>query len=220
MLEIIERHEQDQVLVVSPRERDTVIAALRLWQKTNRDPYFYDSLLDGLQDIATDGGTHDALDSNEIDILIEDKINGAKDETLPCVSCGDIVKEGEAVQGGSPNLHATCTNDYLSDTPEGELYRMSRGLRGQKVWGSHEVTWFRGSWQEALQRARSAFKIERGKVEVFAGFSNVRLYWQSVAEGEIIETVTLDGLTSIDCGCGLSGKCDYHSGRFGPPSEI
>lgn len=79
---------------MSPRERDTVIAALRLWQKTNRDPYFYDSLLDGLQDIATDGGTHDALDANEIDILIEDKINGAKDETAKTV---DIIVE---VEGG------------------------------------------------------------------------------------------------------------------------
>ena len=57
-------------LELSYRERDTIIAALRCWQNVldGRTPDKADLLT-----IAADGGT--ALSADEIDTLIEEKIN-------------------------------------------------------------------------------------------------------------------------------------------------
>ena len=70
----------EDVYVLTERERDTILAALRLWQEINnpssRRFYALNFKWRVLDDIATNGGNHDApLDENEIDILIEDKIN-------------------------------------------------------------------------------------------------------------------------------------------------
>jgi len=69
-----------KTITITERERDTIIAALRLWQEINnpssRRFYALNFKWRVLDDIATNGGNHDApLDENEIDILIEDKIN-------------------------------------------------------------------------------------------------------------------------------------------------
>jgi hypothetical protein len=68
------QHTED-VYLINPRERDTIIAALRLWQdrdlRRTADNW---GRLDGLKEIATNLGQHEALDENEIDILIEDKL--------------------------------------------------------------------------------------------------------------------------------------------------
>ena len=72
------QHVED-VYILLPRERDTIIAALRLWQRANDEGSrrFFANNFDYplLDDIATNGGDYEALDGHEIDILIEDKIN-------------------------------------------------------------------------------------------------------------------------------------------------
>ena len=82
LLEKFQAQHVEDVYILLPRERDTIIAALRLWQqmqdKSSRRFFAnnFDFLM--LDDITTNGGAHDALDENEIDILIEDKINVAR----------------------------------------------------------------------------------------------------------------------------------------------
>lgn len=49
----------------TPRERDGVLSALRLWQKTPEETRAY------LSDIFTNGGKHDGLTDEEIDALCE-----------------------------------------------------------------------------------------------------------------------------------------------------
>lgn len=74
------QHVED-VYILLPRERDAIIAALRLWQDRDIQKVANDwGRLEALQDIATNGGQSDfPLDENEIDILIDEKINtGAK----------------------------------------------------------------------------------------------------------------------------------------------
>lgn len=69
------QHVED-VYILLPRERDTIIAALRLWQDRDIKKVAGDwGRFEALQDIATNGDKHDALDENEIDIMIEDKLN-------------------------------------------------------------------------------------------------------------------------------------------------
>lgn len=68
---------------ITDRERNTILAALRVWQTINTPSgrRFYsngDFDWQMLDDIATNGGDSDALDQNEIDILIDDKINPAE----------------------------------------------------------------------------------------------------------------------------------------------
>ena len=45
-------------------ERDTILAALRLWQRTKEIPQ-------GILDIATNGGAHAVIEDNDIDELCE-----------------------------------------------------------------------------------------------------------------------------------------------------
>lgn len=77
----IAQHPED-VYILLPRERDTIIAALRVWQEVSNASsrrFFannFDFLM--LDDITTNGGSHDSLDENEIDILIENKINASR----------------------------------------------------------------------------------------------------------------------------------------------
>ena len=49
---------------MTPEERDSVLAALRLWQWQAGAPV-------GIVEIATNGGEHDGLDDSEIDALCE-----------------------------------------------------------------------------------------------------------------------------------------------------
>jgi len=82
---------------LSEREIATVLAALRAWQQS---PMRGDC---GLDDIATDSGTVEALDADEIDDLCE-RINCGEDRPAPapvkrvCVGCGsdDIVRDASA----------------------------------------------------------------------------------------------------------------------------
>lgn len=76
-------HPCDDLYIFTERERDTIIAALRLYQDRDIKAVANDwGRFDALQDIATNGGKHDALDENEIDILIEDKINKTQTEYI------------------------------------------------------------------------------------------------------------------------------------------
>lgn len=78
------------IIRLEPRERDTILAALRLWQDRDIRKVADDwGRIEMLDDIATNGGAHEALDENEIDILIEDKINLREPRKMPvCSHCG------------------------------------------------------------------------------------------------------------------------------------
>lgn len=75
----MDKYETANIKPISARERDTIIAALRLWQEMNTPSgrRFYSGIdWESLTEIAeNDNGPGYALDDNEIDILIEDKIN-------------------------------------------------------------------------------------------------------------------------------------------------
>lgn len=70
--ELVDADEADEgvtVLSVTPRERDIILAALRLWQRTSTiPPELYDLAINDRP-----GGRF--LSDNEIDVLIEEKIN-------------------------------------------------------------------------------------------------------------------------------------------------
>lgn len=70
----------EDVYILTPREKGTIIAALRLMQKINTPSgrRFYcngDFDWEVLDAIATDGGAHEALDEGEIDFVIDGKLN-------------------------------------------------------------------------------------------------------------------------------------------------
>lgn len=76
---VITHHECDSILILNHRETSIIIAALRLWQDGDIRKVAKDwHRLEALQAIASNEDRHDALDENEIDILIEDKINLAE----------------------------------------------------------------------------------------------------------------------------------------------
>lgn len=70
-------HDDDIVGTVdlTARERDCIIAALRLWQQTPEE-----TLSDELKTIATNGDEHEPLYDDEVDILIQDKLNLANED--------------------------------------------------------------------------------------------------------------------------------------------
>lgn len=70
-LEDGEKLEEIETLQVTAAERDTILAALRYW-KWDKDGESPDNAM--LDDIATNGGSHEALDAEAIDELCE-KIN-------------------------------------------------------------------------------------------------------------------------------------------------
>lgn len=56
-------------LPVSPEQRDIILAALRLYQQVHDQTG--GDIPDDILDIATNGGSHDAIDLNAIDDLCE-----------------------------------------------------------------------------------------------------------------------------------------------------
>jgi hypothetical protein len=69
----VEEEEELQTLTVTGAERDTILAALRYWQErlTITDPHAIEDESDLLVEIATNAGTHPALDAEAIDELCE-----------------------------------------------------------------------------------------------------------------------------------------------------
>ena len=56
-------------IYVTARERDTIIAALRYWQRSDS------ANTESESDLATNGGVQNALTVEEIDKLIENRVN-------------------------------------------------------------------------------------------------------------------------------------------------
>lgn len=61
--------ETTHIIALDTRERDTVLAALRFWQREGRDSHLPEYA------IATDSGPNTELGPEEIDALIENKVN-------------------------------------------------------------------------------------------------------------------------------------------------
>jgi hypothetical protein len=73
-MKIKKGHTVDDIYYLYPRQRDTVIAALRWWQERMTFSRFYGPN-SSLDDIASNCGEQESLDTNEIDILIEENLN-------------------------------------------------------------------------------------------------------------------------------------------------
>lgn len=67
--------ERQKKLPVSSRERDTILAALRLWQHTQEDSITFvngaEDMMDEIIEIANNGGTVEPLTPGEVDALCE-----------------------------------------------------------------------------------------------------------------------------------------------------
>lgn len=96
------------------RELGTILAALRAWQDQVDGGFEIESKY---EDIATDGGTHEMLDGEEIDALCE-KLNLGADYGEDCHSCKNarLVGEGRA-------FCAACTEEFPSRGKEAEELR-------------------------------------------------------------------------------------------------
>lgn len=112
------------MLKTTDRELATILAALRLWQQIDNPSSrrFYSSNFDfdALDEIATNAGTLEALDENEIDIFI-DKLNALEDPKFINVDWELLSDQKLWLMCFEPEDHTECDDpDLLADAEKAQ----------------------------------------------------------------------------------------------------